>query len=266
MRKQVFIALAVVLVALISVAVWQLLRSQVREPVYQGKTLSNWLERYSAKGSYIGLRPEPVADEAVRQIGTNSIPTLLHKLRAHDSKLKLALLRLSDEQHFIRFWSLPAFFPTRQAAVAFHALGAQASNAVPFLIQTYREKIGSDSQCGCAEALGWIGPAASEAIPDLMSAATDSDNTLRAIAVEALGNIHADPALVLPVLIKSLQDSNGRVRLNAVNALAAFGSEAKAAVPALTRSLNDPVPIIRTNAATSLKAIDPAAAAKAGTE
>ena len=264
MRKQVFIALAVVLVALISVAVWQLLRSQVREPVYQGKTLSNWLERYSAKGSYIGLRPEPVADEAVRQIGTNSIPTLLHKLRAHDSKLKLALLRLSDEQHFIRFWSLPAFFPTRQAAVAFHALGAQASNAVPFLIQTYREKIGSDSQCGCAEALGWIGPAASEAIPDLVSAATNSDHTLRWVAVAALAHLHTETKLVLPVLVAALRDPDPVVRKHAVWTLEGLGAEAKLAVPTLTQSLVDSNSFMSTDVSNALKAIDPEAAAKAG--
>ena len=62
-----------------------------REPVYQGKSLSFWLQGYIQGGSYIGVWPEPEVDEAVRQIGTNAIPALLHMLRAHDSKLKLAL-------------------------------------------------------------------------------------------------------------------------------------------------------------------------------
>ena len=66
-----------------------------REPVYRGKPLSVWLQRYIQGGSYIGFWPEPEADEAIRQIGTNAIPTLLLMLREHDSKLKLALLRLS---------------------------------------------------------------------------------------------------------------------------------------------------------------------------
>ena len=84
MRKRVQVALAFVLVATAGVIVWQGLRE--REPVYQGKPLSVWLQRYNTHGSFIGLRPEPMADEAVRQIGTNAIPTLLHMLRAHDSK------------------------------------------------------------------------------------------------------------------------------------------------------------------------------------
>ena len=185
-------------------------------------------------------------------------------LREHDSKLKLALLRLSYKHDFTSRWVHSAVFSPWQAATAFHALGTTASNAVPQLIQIYRDKISLDSQGGCAEALGWIGPASSEAIPDLMSAATNSDKNLRAVAVEALGNIHAKPELVLPLLTQSLQDSSIRVRFNAVSSLAGFGSEAKPAVPALAQLLTDPLPSIRTNAANALKAIDPEAAAKAG--
>jgi hypothetical protein len=42
MRRRVYIALAVLLVMLAGVIAWQVLR--LREPVYQGKRLSYWLE------------------------------------------------------------------------------------------------------------------------------------------------------------------------------------------------------------------------------
>jgi hypothetical protein len=262
MRTRVQVVLAVLLVALSGVIVWQVLRSH--EPVYQGKPLSVWLQRYISGGSIIDVRQEQEADEAIRQIGTNAIPTLLHMLRARDSRLKLELLGLAYRQSFIRVRILPAYFTTRQAAAAFHALGASASNAVPILIQTYREEIGPDSQCGCAEALGWIGPAASEAIPDLVSATTNSNIILRWVAVAALGHIHAKPGLVVPVLIKSLRDSNFRVRRHAASSLAAFGSEAIPAIPGLIQSLEDPNATTRTSVSNALKAINPEAAVKAG--
>jgi len=44
MRKQVYIALAVLLVILAGVIAWQVLR--LREPVYQGKPLSVWLKSF----------------------------------------------------------------------------------------------------------------------------------------------------------------------------------------------------------------------------
>ena len=63
MRKGVQIALAVLLVATAGVIVWQGLRE--REPIYQGKPLSVWLQRYNTHGSFIGLRPEPEVDEVL---------------------------------------------------------------------------------------------------------------------------------------------------------------------------------------------------------
>lgn len=50
MRKQVQIAVAVLLAAIGGVATWEVLGD--REPVYQGKPLSVWLERYITHGSY----------------------------------------------------------------------------------------------------------------------------------------------------------------------------------------------------------------------
>jgi len=83
MRKRVYIALAVVLVALAGVIAWQALRE--REPVYQGKGLRVWLREYR-----LGLNTgaSKVAADAVRHIGTNALPTLLEMLGAKDSKLK----------------------------------------------------------------------------------------------------------------------------------------------------------------------------------
>ena len=44
MQKRVYIALAVLLVMLAGVIAWQVLH--LREPIYQGKRLSSWLEAY----------------------------------------------------------------------------------------------------------------------------------------------------------------------------------------------------------------------------
>lgn len=59
MRKRV--ALTVLAIALVGVAARQVLRE--REPVYQGKRLSVWLQRYIRGGSIIDVLPEPEADE-----------------------------------------------------------------------------------------------------------------------------------------------------------------------------------------------------------
>src|SRR4051812_24470518 len=73
-----------------------------REPAYAGKPLSYWLRQdfWSIRG---GKGPSPQAEDAVRQIGTNALPTLIRMLRARDSRLKLALMNWSAKQSLIKF-------------------------------------------------------------------------------------------------------------------------------------------------------------------
>src|SRR6266481_3095062 len=162
MRKQVQIALAVLLVGVGGVIAWQVRR--LREPVYQGKRLSLWLQNYSPDGD------SPEVDEALRTIGTNAIPTLLAMLQAKDSTLKLELAALG--LHYT-----PAETRHMRAEKGFTALGADASNAVPALIEIYKQNVSPSARRAAANALVEIGPGAKEAIPALIKSAgnTNSD-------------------------------------------------------------------------------------------
>jgi hypothetical protein len=116
MRKRVQIALAVLLVVIAGVGVWQGLRE--REPVYQGKPLSSWLIAvYSTTGT--PEAQEEQANAAVRQVGTNVLPTLLRMLRAKDSPLKVKLMALADKQHVIKISYTPALRWNAATAGAF---------------------------------------------------------------------------------------------------------------------------------------------------
>ena len=102
-----YIALAVLFVALVGVIVWQVAQP-ADEPIYKGKPLSGWLKAYvnNAKSSD---DPQLLkVNEAVRQAGTNAIPTLLRLLRAKDSALKLKLMDLAEIQHIIKIRFTPA--------------------------------------------------------------------------------------------------------------------------------------------------------------
>lgn len=248
--------------AALGVLVWVFLSArQPPEPVYQGKPLRYWLAFITPVGGPLGNQ----TDEAVRQIGTNAIPTLLEMLQANDSPLKLKWMALLQKQHFIHP-PQPAWRPNREAAMAFEVLGATASNAVPALVQIYRRKISTFSQLEILEALGDIGPSASPAATSvLLDALTNSDAFLRLYAVMAINKIHSEPEVFVPALINALKDSDGHVRYRAAEALTAYGPVAKTAVPALVGlSKSDPDLSVRTHAADALKEIDPEAAARAG--
>jgi hypothetical protein len=99
---------------------------------------------------------------------------------------------------------------------------------------------------GAATALGQIGDP--EAVPHLITALSDSDDSVRQGAATALGRI-GDPEAV-PHLITALSDSDDSVRQGAATALGRIGDPE--AVPHLITALSDSNDSVRQGAATAL--------------
>ncbi len=101
MRKSRPILFVSLLIAVFGAASWLLL-SHPSEPTYQGKPLTYWLDNYAFHfESTNGLAAETNAINAVCEIGTNGIPTLLRLLDAKDSNFKLKLIQLAKKQRLI---------------------------------------------------------------------------------------------------------------------------------------------------------------------
>jgi hypothetical protein len=272
-RKQFRIALVVLLAGVI---VWQVLRNHEHEPIYQGKGLHVWLREYHlglGTGDEERVRARNLAEAAVREIGTNAIPTLLKMLGKKDSSgvSKLVDLwnrRLYSFPHWMRY---PGWYRNQaanlneDAELGFEILGADAHEAVPALISLYEQNISPHSQAATSRALNAIGPAAQRmAIPSFLRAAASTNAPMREVAVWALYGVHTEPRLVVPALVNALSDTNFLIRLVAARALGDFGTNAQEAVPALVTLLSDPSSRVRPNATNALKKINPEAAAKAG--
>jgi hypothetical protein len=271
MGKKRPILLAVLIVVAAGGVAWLALRpAEPQEPIYQGKRLSVWLNDYELIGhgwddADIKKDNEKV-DEVVRQIGTNAIPTLFRMLNATDSPLKkLKYLAHDHGIYDIKDTDYPsALAQTFQAELAFRALGAEAKEVVPRLIEIYDRKPPGDDRELVARILGGIGPPASNAVPSLLRTVANGGRIWSSI--RALGEIHAEPAKVVPVLKKLLKDADDEVRKESIVALQAFGADARPAVPALVELLTDHLDYVRKHAAQALKVIDPTAATKAGVQ
>jgi HEAT repeats len=265
MRKPVRIALVILLAVVLGGFAWQVLRP--REPLYQGKPLSFWMDQMISAdpgGNGFGIWQGGESDAAVRNLGTNAIPTLLRFLRAKDSNMTLSLLSFLQRQHFITIKHLPAGIRNIEGANGFQILGARAEPALPALTNIYREDISRMSSQCTLRAIGNIGPPAKAALPVLLEALSSSNGRARSLAIDALVSVHADASMVLPELLKSLSDPDAGVREAAARALGSFGGRATTAVPALTAMLQDPDGQVREQATNALKQIDREAAAKAG--
>lgn len=140
MSKRLGIPLGVLVVALLGGALWNALRQPA--PAYKGKPLAFWL-----RGFDIGYNDprKPSFDEsveAVRQAGTNALPTLLRMLRSRDSDLKHRLTRQAEKQHLVRIEYVSADRQRWAAMQGFLALvGREAKYAIPQLIEISRHEV-----------------------------------------------------------------------------------------------------------------------------
>jgi HEAT repeat protein len=274
MRNRGRIAVAALVTMLVGVSAWLGLRQ--REPVYSGKPLTLWLRTYAPSGSSgLHSREWNEADNAVRRMGTNCIPTLLHMLRQKDSPAKLWLVAFAQKHGLAkRIHFVPATERNVEASRAFIALGNLAKCAIPALVEMLDDNISDEARCAIEDALAWIGPAAEPAIPLLFKAATNANPRVRASALWALGEIHAQPESCVPCLICALNDSDDWARLSAAHALGRFGPDAKSAVPSLTELTNVRISFsgvtlstrmqVQLEARNALRKIDPVAYSPAG--
>src|SRR4051812_5134246 len=241
MSKRFRTAVCIVVAAIAGVVVWKVARSSTAEPVYQGKTLSAWLEGHT---SFIPSYNSPQwmkTDAAVRRIGTNGIPTLLKMIRAKDPPpTMLKLLQFARGKGLIKTHYRPAFLRNEEAEYAFKTLGTNAAGAVPELIKIYKKRLSPSSQKSAAQALGHIGNRARAAIPVLLKDFIHTNGDVRFNAVSAVMDIEGEPSVVVPALRTCLKDPKVEVRWNAVSALGRYGGSARSAVPELLKALNDP--------------------------
>jgi hypothetical protein len=239
MRKKRTILIAIVPAMLLAGLAWIIFhpKSEPPEPMYQGKPLSQWLAAYDPANTNRQPALMKETQNAIRQMGTNSIPIMLRMLERHDSPIKARFMELMRRQSLFKTEFIPELNRYERAAMGLEVLGQRASNAVPELIRIYDMNHSQNSQVIIARVLGLMGPTAQAAVPSLLRDAASTNNYLYASAVFALSRICSDAHTAVPVLVDALQSSNRSVRITAASRLGAFGPEAKAAVPALLQLL-----------------------------
>ena len=286
MKRSRAIAL-VVLFAAIAVAAFFALRS--REPKYQGKRLSQWLEEYDRTGAMEKTGP---ASEAIRAMGTNALPHLFAHIKHRDSPLKQKFFGLVQKQHWLK---LPPYRENRYFSAALLALKTLGPDANPLVHELLKVFENPDTFKEGGLALFSIGPAS---IPALEQACRNSNVLVRADAALFIAKLPRDytgeyqgyycawhkPRAELETrlyiakvvneydiweLTLMLKSSNAAVRRASADALAIYyhqsnNEDPKSSVRMLVKTLNDPDRDVRNSARLALKKIDRAAAEKAG--
>ncbi|MEO6741037.1 MAG: HEAT repeat domain-containing protein [Chthoniobacteraceae bacterium] len=153
------------------------------------------------------------------------------------------------------------------ALAAIAAIGPDAAEAIPQLVDSFDSRKGSDSRqrdksqklMRAAHALARIGDVAR---PALLEALKADDTGLRLGAAKALGGMGAPARDAIPALIENLGHGDEELRNEVIDTLGLVGADA---VAPLTKSLSWPDPKLRIGSARALAAIG-GPAASAGSE
>lgn len=159
-RRRIAISVIILLMMLGSFAGWLLMPESSPllgpEPVYQGKTLSQWRRQYATDTALIagpstylpvdGMRlpvpttqqPDPAPAIAIRQMGTNALPTLFAMLRYEDSRRVRLVSRFdwlfgwTDDTQRMRYLPPPpmAFYKHVDGTMGLYVLGQVAAPAL----------------------------------------------------------------------------------------------------------------------------------------
>ena len=284
-QKRILCLTAVVLVGVVAVFVWKAWRPS--EPVYQGKTLSAWVEQWQSSRIQVPtFENDPAAktakeareqaQEAILQIGSNGIPHLLRLIRSEElattSWLKRTLpdswlerLGLEDDEGKIN----------EIGSDGLYILGTNASPAVPALMdllstELTRSPVDAKRIWLVVSPLSSMKDGADPAIPLLIECLTNSNLFVRRAAAMSLGGFYHKPEIVVPALVNFLtlqnksQQPDRLDEEDTINSIGMFGTNAALAAPALIGYLTDPDPAFRELATNWLRRVDPSAAERAG--
>jgi len=137
-RRWVISLAAVVVAAIMVIAFWP----GAREPEYQGKKLSEWLEPYAAAATTPDSILKSDSDvQAVRHIGTNALPFLVKWIREETplwqrslpALTRKAATAISGNSVVRSIVDDPGVSHGAAACAAFWVLGPEAGSAVPEL-------------------------------------------------------------------------------------------------------------------------------------
>jgi hypothetical protein len=235
--------------ALVSAVFWlnAVQSTTAAEPVYDGKALSEWLfalhvnlsdeemmaaTRQNVDAGRLREQKQGQAQEAIRQIGTNGLPTLLDLVNVGEGNRRSVARRVKskDIQKCLRDSNPSSREAVRGMAVeGFGLLGTNAEAAVPQLNRLLHSD--SEGLMEAANILAQMGPKGFAVLTNAVNSELDG------ILVLAIGQKCSDVQAVTRFLIASLRSSSPVTRGNAAKFLA--GKDASLAVPALIRVLDD---------------------------
>jgi hypothetical protein len=191
--------------------------SAPKEPAYDGKKLSAWLDELVALNNSNRGGALNTPTKAVVAIGTNALPWLLKELRADGNRLHWRCNQLLNKQSVIKYRFPDVNSRLRRAAFGFQVLGGLAEPAIPDLLKLVEVSPGYVP--GALVGIGPLAmPALSQCLTNTRSYVTDAGQIINPIPGNTIGAIHnalnagrlskSEVAILVPAIRNHAQSTN----------------------------------------------------------
>jgi HEAT repeat protein len=201
-----------------------------RHTVYHGRSLAEWLVAIDERQA--GVR-DTAAYALTRLVP--AFPSALPKVIRAEAHL------LGDTDEEVQ----------AEATAALIAVGSSSDITVPTMIGVLARDPNASARVHAAQVLGALGQLSRAAIPTVIGALSDSNASVRLVAVNALGRIGL-PVDQLRVVARASTDRDAAVRAAAVEALIALHAPAETLRAIGERAAQDPDAVVRVEAAYAL--------------
>jgi hypothetical protein len=240
--------------AICVVEVWP----RAKEPVYNGKTLSEWLVvyEYGRLGNSTFSEAQKRAEIAIGHMGVSALPCLVKWIQYEQQRLpwwKNATLIVACKFHIkgSRVWNISS---GRYAGRPIYIPGRS-------LEWLYNDPASKRADYAYRYGFKLVGPTAAIALPDLLRLSESTNTVISARAKYAMVTIPN----VLPRIVEMLTNDTTTVRYCAIRGLNSFGSlahefpgiDTTSLVPPLLQRLQDPDIRVRNEATNALSKIAP---------
>jgi HEAT repeat protein len=139
------------------------------------------------------------------------------------------------------------------ASLALSRIGAPAVLSLRLLLRAPDPAVAISA----ISALGWIGPVAGDASPDLQQLTTSPDAKTRQACWSSLVKITGNPAAGLPALLQDLRSPDPSLRKGSLVHIGELQALGKSATPNILAGLTDSDPEVRAAAAWTLAKVQP---------
>jgi HEAT repeat protein len=210
----------------------------LRTPTYEGRSIASWLGDLNGKSS----EQTEKAEEAIRALGEDAIPTLLDYIGSRDSKAKEKFNEWANDLSLDSLQFGSAYDRRYLAERGFEMLGEVATPAIPKLIPLLADE---ETRSEVESALESIGPSA---VPALIEALRQRDANLREGVVSALSSFKTNAVQITEALKPFQKDPHPKVRSKVMSALYELNKGSEIAFDIFSMASGDPDPLVRCDA------------------